>query len=359
MLTTGRIAFLVLAALTLTAISRAADRQAGYQHGQQLEQAGKTDEAFLEYAGTPGCQHLAVGLARSEPSRYLALLNTAGGTIPRPLAKAVEADLRLAMGDKHAALACCRAVAACVAERPEDSWESGKIPADSYLAEPPLRREGEFIVHGPVEAFSRGPGSHRDNWLIRRWIALEAWDDAGTEFARVWEIHRRYARPHLIERAESDAKASVKQTRQLIRPAGFDSRGLQFAIDYAFFLRKIEDRKGAIAVLREPLLAMDMDRDPNRPRIVAADADVQVAILPLRTPSHFASPWPVGIARKEFIRLAFGVFKDDGRLDSLVEDLQRRIDRGENRLRRVLARLRMLEGRPDEVLALELAYIEA
>ena len=45
-----------------------------------------------------------------------------------------------------------------------------------------------------------------------------------------------------------------------------------------------------------------------------------------------------GVSRKEFVRLAYGVFKDAGKQQELSAALEKKIATGENRLRRVLAR---------------------
>ena len=56
-----------------------------------------------------------------------------------------------------------------------------------------------FIPHeGRALPFTQGPGSQRDNWLLRRFIALEAWTDAEKEFARVWALQIASNKPFIV-----------------------------------------------------------------------------------------------------------------------------------------------------------------
>ena len=103
-----------------------------------------------------------------------------------------------------------------------------------------------------------------------------------------------------------------------------------------------------------------MDRNPNEAVSEPLKAG-QASDYPLRR--QYAERFPFhwgrgGVSRKEFVRLAYGVFKEAGQQADLVATLEKKIAAGENRLRRVLARVRFHEGKTDEALALELAYIE-
>ena len=321
------------------------------------------EQAFLAYAGIPGAQHLAVQLGRPKAEDMLATLRKHADEIPTPLAKVVEGDLLLHLGKPDEALACYQAAARCVAVSEEQGWASGHIPAESYLAEPVADRDHAF-PHGQLaKPFAAGPGSHRDNWLVRRFIALEAWEDAGRELARIWKIHQRNARPYRVLVRIGHGNNEVTEEQRLIEPAGFNSRGLQFALDYAFFLNKRQQADRALAIVAEPLLAVDMDRNPNQVEYLPIPEDFRRESIPLHASlaPHSGSffPWrATGVSRKEFVRLAFGLFKMAGKEAELVERLQRQVDAGTNRLRRVLAQVRLHQGRIDEALALELAYIE-
>ena len=327
------------------------------QAAQKLEQADNPQEAFLAYACIPGTQHLAVRIGRAKPAEYLALLQSHEGKIPAPLAKVVAGDLRLAEGDTVAALACYRAAAKMVAAKDDQGWATGHIPADAYIVEQAAGPAGMGFDNRPVQPLTTGPGSHRDNWLIRRFISLEAWDDAAAEFARVWAIHCRNTRPYRVLAAVGREGNKAATEQRLVRPYGFDSQGLQFALDYAFFLRKIDRLQQALAVIEEPLLAIDMDRNPSgqtAERLEAAEA----GNYPLREarPGDFLGPaagsrersscgWPTARSRKPASSKTWSLCWK----------------RKSPRARTGSAacwRDRFHEGKIDEALRLELAYIE-
>ncbi len=48
-----------------------------------------------------------------------------------------------------------------------------------------------------------------------------------------------------------------------MNPAGYDGRGLQFALEFAYFLQRQNDNTTARDVLLTALLLIDMDRNPN------------------------------------------------------------------------------------------------
>ena len=147
-----------------------------------------------------------------------------------------------------------------------------------------------------------------------------------------------------------------------MRPHGFDGRGLQFALHYAFFLKRNGQGEDALDILAEPIRALDMDRNPNQP--VHSDPQPDDAErYPLRRPASASGRYlywraSAGVSRKEYLRLAYGVFKQAGREEFLTGLLEKEIAGGENRLRRVLSRVRLHQGRSDDALALELAYLD-
>lgn len=332
------------------------DVHASFGNARKLEQDGKLQEAFLAFAAIPGAGHAAVQIGRAKPADYVTLLK-AHAEVPQPLGKVIEGDLHLAEGDKHAALECYRDAARMVATEEGQTRKNNRVPRDPYICEPATSSEGNHFGSQPAQPYTLGPGSHRDNWLIRRFIALEAWDDAATEFARVWEIHRRYARPHRVSQSGVESGGKIATVERLVRPAGFDSLGLQFALDYAFFLKRLNRQDQAQAAVEEPLLAIDMDRNPNH--AVMEEVTEEAAEYPRldgRVARHF---WGTqGVSRKEFVRLAYGVFSEAGREEALIDRIDKMVAGGENRLRRVLARMRFHQGRTDDALALELEYIE-
>ncbi len=232
--------------------AHAEDRHAAFETARKLEQAGETEQAFLAYAAIPGGQHLAVRLGRAKARAMLGVLRDHAAEIPLPLAKAVEADLLLHLEKRDEALACCRAAAGCVAASDEQGWASDCIPADSYLPEPVAEGQNGFSSEHLAEPFAGGPGSHRDNWFLRRFIALDAWEDAEKEFARVWEIHRRNTRPYRVVVRTGQSDGTFREEQRLVEPVGFNGRGLQFALDYAFFLNRRQQPDRALALVSEP-----------------------------------------------------------------------------------------------------------
>ena len=357
----SHIAVVSIAAILVSAsaVGLAGDQPDPFQAARELEQGDKLQEAFLGYVAIPGAQHLAVRIAGSQPQEYLALLRNQTQAAPAPLVKAVEGDLQWALGDQAAALACYRTVAKLTATAEEQTWATGHVPRDAYLAEPPATRESFPFDDWPIEPFAAGPGSHRDNWLIRRFITLDAPEDAAREFARVWEIHRRRSEPYRVRIPVRMDGAAVVTEERLVRPAGFDSRGLQFALDYTFFLKRIGKGERALPLLQEALLRIDMDRNPNALAYLPLSPQDLAAKYPLQAAPAPRFPWgTAGASRKEFVRLVYGLFKDAGQEQPLVEALQKRIDGGENRLRRVLARVRFHQAQVDEALTLELDYLK-
>lgn len=331
----------------VAALLTAAAHGGGFEDAQKLMERGQDAEAFVALAAVEGAEHLAARIARLSPDEFLPRLAKLPASVPASRVELLAGDLCLAKNDRAAAMEHYRKAAA--------GW-----PSSGYPVEPPRENAPEYIVpdltQRAVAPFETGPGSHRDNWLIRRFIALDAADDAGREFARVWAFHRAGAEPHV--RVDSYAGPPPVTNRYAVTPHGFDGQALQFAIDYAFFLKRGGDTNAALAVLMEPLLSMDMDRLPSQPEMRRL-ADGEVSPLPVRAgrAMPYWSRMTGGISRRDFIRLAYGEFKNVARAANLAADLEKKIAAGENRTRRVLARIRVHEGRADDAAALELAYI--
>ncbi len=323
---------------------------------QKALQEGREEEAFCAFLHVPGAEHLAIKVARHKAAEFLTLLAKVSSNLPPARVQLIEGDLQLALGKKDIALRCYRTAATQLAD-------------GDYPAEPPNTGHSGYGYRyddRPVQAFESGPGSHRDNWLLRRFIALEAWEDASREFVRICNVHCQNTKPHVRVQIYGD-KVSVTN-RVLVTPCGFDGRALQFALDYAYFLKQRGDTNAALTVLLEPLLAMDMDRLPTgRETTLAPGEKISLGenmSLPERYVSALrnrGSPWTLasaGISRKEYIRLAYGEFKGAGQLEQLDKTFGKMIAERANWLRRVLARIRLHEGLLDEAVALERAYIE-
>ena len=336
----------------------------------KLASAGKKEEAFVRYLAIPGGEFAAASLARGEAAKFLDLLQRDSKLLESSRARLVEAELLLASGRMDEAKTLFSGLATTA---PKDEWgtgQSGYYPVE--IPSVPNEGEGGFSWHAgfrPALPFRFGPGSHRDNWLLRRLIALDLTEDAAAEFARLWKVHQEHSRPYLIEVPAGDftlpRPADRIQTKagtaKSYHPPGFDASGLQFALDYAFFLKRVDRADDALAVLMEPLLLMDMDHNPNGFSTIQPPADTPPDLPVRANPVRLRGIWNpglVGVARKEFIRLAFGEFHIAEKANELIAALQQQIDRGGNRARRVLAQVKLHQGMTDESLALELAYIE-
>lgn len=353
------------------------------EEARQLQRQGANREAFLKYLQVPGGEAAAIAVARCEGKvrPFLDLLRKNSETLPAASAKITEGDLLLALKDQRGALACYRAAAALISTKPDA--EPGMLAGDSYFV--------EYVNHSQPGGFSPdfaqilppfqfGPGSHRDNRLIRRFISLEAWEDAEREFARVWQLHRAAARPFVMsvpvwgKQPDNPGPADALHAenfdplpppqqfeKQLFRPAGFNGQGLQFALDYAYFLQRRKNAAAANRVLIEPLLAIDMDRNPNIHQIgepLPADQPLPAPERILRVREGWIGR-SSGVSRKEFLRLVYGDFQTRSELVALLEPLQVQIAKNENRARRTLARILGHHGEPQKALELELQYIDA
>jgi HEAT repeat protein len=342
-------------------------RPSAWDEARQLEQDEQLQAAFLKYLSVPGGESAAVTLVRPQAREFLTLLAAQGAAIPAARRRLIEAELLLATRDTAGALAAFRDVATKIATKDEQGWEQGLLPRDQYFVEPP---NGEDRGWGGATVFSVGPGSHRDNWLLRRFLALEAWDDAGREFARVWQLHREATQPFVVRLPmKYDLQGQPTEfERRLVAPAGFNGAGLQFALDYAFFLQRRDDADRARAVLIEAALLIDMDRDPNHAvskmgtlaRPLRDNEEPGRAGVPILRSVEFAfRGGGIGVTRTSFLRLAFGTLKNAGHEAELLNALTKPIEAGNNRLRRVLAQVRLQQGDPDGARQLELDYIAA
>ena len=359
------LAVAVLALPVLAARGQSPDDQAAFQAAQELQREGKEHVAFLTFLTVPGGEHAAITLARPRAKEFLEALRGRNNPSPSPRAGLVEADLLLGLGRKDEARQIYRKLAT---DGPAGSWGAGR--ADYYPVEPPPNEAdldqtfGGFSRHQLLQPFTLGPGSHRDNWLLRRLLALDLDAEAAAEFARVWRVHRTNTQPHVAVSPHYDEQGNVvAQKRHVIRPAGFDGRGLQFALDYAFFLKRRGDTNAALDVLLEPLRLIDLDRNPNHTRFAEEIAHATEHSFPERPFNGYHNSFAygmggsAGVSRKEFLRLCYGEFKTHQRDAALLAEVQKQIDAGTNRARRVLARLRSLAGLTDAALALELDYI--
>lgn len=204
---------------------------------RKLAQSGKLDEAFLTYLTIPGCEYLAAQIARPKAERYLQIVREHAAEIPPMTVPLIEGDLLLALGNRNEALVRFRTVAASLHDAANKPPRAKILITEGYFVEPPAVGPPGSNPGYAAAPFAAGPGSHRDNWLIRRFIALGAVNEAAGEFARVWEIHRSNARPYLLDVVVRWTDKPVHE-RKVVQPYGFDGRGLQFALHYSFFLKQ-------------------------------------------------------------------------------------------------------------------------
>ena len=334
-----------------------------WQEAKTLERNGRTQQAFEAYLKIDGAAHLARDLGRTQPEVFLELMAGSQGSDEHQVDfLVVKGDLLLASGKKEEALKAYRQTIAFL-QKEQANLGSAICSENPYPVAPP---RDDFSYGEQTRPFSRGPGSHRDNWLIQRFIALEAWDDAEKEFQRIWQMHQAWAHPFIAQvevPEEIDGKEGCVLNDRLIHPAGFTGKGLLFACDYAFFLKSRGHKEDALAVLKEPIGLIDMDKNPNLAREgeafeKGAYPSVPVSPFPIRPRARYLQGLYGGISRKEFIRLAFGEYKESGREEELVSLLEKQIEEGRDAARRTLARIRFHQGRLDDALASELAYIE-
>lgn len=285
---------------------------AGHEHEQQ----GKISEALRAYLSTPGGEHAAARLARKHPDIAKKAIEDLDGNGTSIRVLLIEAELLLADGENDAALAKFKAYVEQIGEG---------VPADYYPVEtkpvggaPPGFSHSHGIWPQAALPFELGPGSHVDNWLIRRFIALEAWDEATAEFTRIQAIHDRHDR--------------------------IDPLTLQFALDHAFFMLERDRGEEARQLLSRHFAELDLD---HRLGIRGDQFGRGCAWIPR------------GISHDEFIRLAWGAFKKAEKQGELISAIKKQIDEGRNEARRVLSKLRFHEGDLESALELELAYIEA
>jgi hypothetical protein len=303
----------------------AADPAKQVQQARQLAQEGKIREAVEIYLVIPGCEGAAMELMRRRGEEFLPVVEgwltdeKSGLSEPRTLL--VKGDLLLGKGDKTGALECYRGYAGKIA-RAGEGWEKRMVPADYYPVEI-SEQSGES--REMMMPFTRGPGSHRDNWLLRRFIGLEAWEDAAKEFGRIEGLYR---------------KATGEKA--------WSGLAMELALDEAYFWQRQGKVERGMDLLREVLVQMDMDELPTEG-------------VPGRSENARGGMWGsgAGVSRKEFIRLAYGYFKTAGKEGDLLAALQKEIDGGRNSCRRVLARVQYHQELPEAALASELAYIEA
>ncbi|MEK8021798.1 MAG: HEAT repeat domain-containing protein [Candidatus Parabeggiatoa sp.] len=333
------------------------EHNSAIQHAEDLADAGKREEAFLAYTAIPGAQHLALSLAKPVADVYLEILQTHWAELPPVFARLMQGELLSATGDLSAALSAYRATAELL--KTVDTLEEKDIPS-AYLTEPPEEAKTHYPLTQAFPVFAAGPGSHRDNRLIRRFIALDAFADVEREFERVWQL---YLAGHIFPRWEvslrNDNRFVPGETWSIWSKGPFDTlsedeetvqldhRALPFALDYAYFLQK-NDQTTTAAPLRtgsryEVVLLTALER-------LSATADFQNPVM--------TKLKQLKQEYQDFLRQSYGFFKQAGRESHLLEALEEKIAAGHNPLRRLVAWIYFHRQEPSHALHYEFAYLE-
>ena len=143
----------------------------------------------------------------------------------------MEADLLLATGQSEAARQRYHLLAV---EAGSTNWGTGQ--PGYYPVEPPQAGDSSGQNEGmfdgmrrsePALPFNIGPGSHRDNSLLRRLIALDLTNDAAGEFSRLWEVHTNTQPFAVLIPIQDERGRETGEEKKLARPPGFNSFGLQ------------------------------------------------------------------------------------------------------------------------------------
>ncbi len=276
------------------------DQEAAFREAQTLEQQGRYDEAFRAYLAAEGGECAAAALAAADPQHFMDRLASLKDAVPAYRSDLIRAELMLTMKNDTAALELFR--------RSAGNYPDGVYPVFTTDAE---------LRNYPAVPFTLGPGSQGDNWLVQRFIALGAKDEALKEFRRVWDMHRRQEQ--------------------------FNSLGRRFALDYGYFLRTLGRDKEALDVWLAPWQGLDMERNPD---------------LEQGRQRRWLLRPEGGASRKEYMRLSYGFIQEAGAGPALEKMATQAIDNGNNNARRTLAFLRLLQGRSEEALQLELEFIQ-
>lgn len=328
----------LFAALALALLPVAAAAQYQYGEFRQLpdwEAKGRPAEIFRALLCHEGGEAEAVYTARERPEEYLRILAGLDG-VPAPRRLLVEGELHLLLGRRDRALACYRAVQARQGTRPGDGWSGDLVPPDTYFADAfggsitlGLGRR-TYTLHSPNLWI--GGGGMLDNWLLRRFLALGAWDEAAREFARIAALHRAQARPFV---ARVDAGGRPAATWRIVRPPPVSCAEMRFALDHAAFWKSRRQPQRALAVLREMLERLDLAWPDDRfdiGAVVPADRLPYPARTWMRPERyHDAAMALIGDDATGFLRLAWQAFVAAGQGDELLRWLDGRAASGDQR----------------------------
>ncbi|HYT94728.1 MAG TPA: HEAT repeat domain-containing protein [Gemmataceae bacterium] len=350
--------------------------------GEALDPTERT-QAFWKFfrksderpQGQPPGLNEAAAWARADPKFFLPLLKKAPADVSPTWVHLIEGEIHLVQGRKTQALACYRAVAQKIGATQDARWDDGFIPVHQFLTE--AERTPAYSARAYDGHSASYAGSHRDNWLLRRFLALEAWDDAEREFTRVGNIHRRHAAfdPYrYLGGPHGGFGGNDREFENLLFPCGFSSWGLLFTLDHAFFLKQRNKSDQALELLLEPLLVKDPPMELAQGQLVGPRVHSRPVNdkAPRPTPLQgdpaerselsflyqFGFDTGSGMSLEEYVRLVFGEFRLANEEPRLVKLLETRASKGHLRSVKVLALVRRHQGRPRDALALDLQFLQ-
>ncbi|MFT5468874.1 MAG: tetratricopeptide (TPR) repeat protein [Verrucomicrobiales bacterium] len=174
--------------------------------------------------------------------------------------------------------------------RGEAAAPGQQLPETEGLAN---RWKGEGVgedLTAAADVFRPGPGTEKDNWLMRRFIALEAPEDVAAEFARMREVHLKLPTP--------------------------DDYALQFAMDYGRYLRADGELEKGLEVVSEFLARVDL-QPPLHVYYGYVGYNYPLDSIPEMHPD-------------EFVRAAWLFFKEAGAEDRCVSKFETQVENGYN-----------------------------
>ncbi|MBX7220018.1 MAG: hypothetical protein K1Y36_08730 [Blastocatellia bacterium] len=274
----------------------------------------KNQEAFKYVATFPGSEYATAYLGRQQPGESLKYLEDSGLLEQNPRLWLVKGDLLLALGRNSEALACYQSGA-------KRYTHLSDYPAE---VEPALfeRKWASLVLTEFPLSFTYGPGSHRDNWLIRRFLTLGAVADAKQEFERVWQIHEAWR-----------------------QKSAYPPETLQFALDYAYFLKRNHFDLAAEKLLLDVFSGLAFSWLPS------FNQDKGTAKYRLQTS-------PLGLGPKQFIHSAYTVLKSLGAA-AKIKPVVLEAAKYDFPNVSIVAEILRIEGDPTSALNLELTDLDA
>ena len=327
------------------------------QHAIDLAETGEREQAFLAYAAIPNAQYFALSLAKPlsqhDLQSYLERLESAQH-LSTVYAQLLKGELLTVLGETQAALTAYRTVAKHL---PSSKTTDAREIFAFYLV------ESSTDSAQTMNAFVEGTGSQSDNRLIRRLIALDAFEDAAREFERIWQFYlnqpnlpcwqrssplgkivlegerlrKSFADVRLFDAIDYDAEQTTFFTveQRLAQYPPIEPKLLQFALDYAYFLRRFERQTQSEAVLFSALAQLAETKDFSH---------CQLLDLPNQ--------------HKSFLRICYGFFQDAKRVSVLFEGLQTRVAAGDMYWHRIIAWFHWHQRDTEQTLQQEILHLQ-